>query len=135
MRVPAQSRAIPNVFNAGNVVKQLIWTGVFENTLIASLVRRFALPDVTLPESEPDLEAVTSGLPRPSRLHRGIVPARRSLSCAPPSGRPRADLRSPAVARCCGPGAKAPHAKPPPSSRPPARGAEPPSGWDSAVLP
>src|ERR1039457_3296208 len=28
MRVPAQSRAMPNVFNAGNVVKQLIWTRV-----------------------------------------------------------------------------------------------------------
>src|SRR5450759_1865611 len=58
-------------------------------------VRRFALPDVTLPESEPDLKAVTSGVTRPSRLHRGIVPACRSLRahglpggpapiCAPP---------------------------------------------------
>src|ERR1035437_8368995 len=28
MRVPAQSRAMPNVFNAGNVVKQLIWRRV-----------------------------------------------------------------------------------------------------------
>src|ERR1022692_4715283 len=46
-------------------------------------------------ESEPDLKAVTSGAPRPSRLPRGIVPARRSLRthrllgappaiCAPP---------------------------------------------------
>jgi len=35
--------------------------------------------DVTLPESEPDLKAVTSGVPRPSRLHRDIVPTRRSL--------------------------------------------------------
>src|SRR5450759_3384447 len=32
MRVPAQSRAMPNVFNAGNVVKQLIWTRVITGT-------------------------------------------------------------------------------------------------------
>src|ERR1017187_8946566 len=38
-------------------------------------------------------------------------------SCAPPSVRHRADLRSPSVARCCGLGAKAPHATPPPCPR------------------
>src|SRR5664279_3553276 len=56
---------------------------------------------------------------------------RRSAS-EPPSGRPRADLRSPAVARCCGPGAKAPHATPPPCPRPPGLGAPPAIAWDSA---
>src|SRR5450759_517593 len=31
MRVPAQSRAMPNVLNAGNLIKQLIWTRVTRN--------------------------------------------------------------------------------------------------------
>ena len=32
MRVTAQSRAMPNVLNAGNGVKQLIWTRVISHT-------------------------------------------------------------------------------------------------------
>src|ERR1039457_3930396 len=32
MRVRAQSRAMPNVFNVGNVVKHLIWTRVMSET-------------------------------------------------------------------------------------------------------
>ena len=31
---PAQSRAIPNVFNVRNVVKQLIWTLVTQDNLV-----------------------------------------------------------------------------------------------------
>src|ERR1019366_3532517 len=60
-------------------------------------------------ESEPDLKAVTSGVPRPSRLHRGIVPARRSLRTHRLLGAPR-------------PGAPCPGAwggPPPPFVRPP----------------
>ena len=89
-------------------------------------------PDVALPKSEPDLEDVTSrrlACEPPSPRNRAVPPL---PSCAPPSGRPRADLRSPAVARCCGLGAKAPHATPPPCPRPPGLGAPPAIAWDSA---
>lgn len=34
MRVRAQNRAMPNVLNMGNVVKQLIWTRVPEHQLL-----------------------------------------------------------------------------------------------------
>src|ERR1039458_4989797 len=94
---------------------------------------RFALPDVTLPESEPDLNQGRHfrrpASEPPSPRHRAGPPL---PSCAPPSGRPRTDLRSPAVARCCGVGAKAPHATPPPCPRPPGLGAPPAIAWDSA---
>src|ERR1039458_8496475 len=56
----------------------------------------------------------------PSPRHRAGPPL---PSYAPPSGGPPAELRSPAVARCCGLGAKAPHATPPPCPRPPGLGA------------
>src|ERR1039458_1323266 len=65
----------------------------------------------------------------PSPRHRAGPPL---PSYAPPSGGPPADLRSPAVARCCGLGAKAPHATPPPCPRPPGLGAPPAIAWDSA---
>ena len=65
----------------------------------------------------------------PSPRHRAGPPL---PSSARPSGRPRADLRSPAVARCYGPGAKALHATTPPCPRPPGLGAPPAIAWDSA---
>jgi hypothetical protein len=37
MRVPAQNRAMPNVLNAGNGVKQLIWTRVGNRTFLLCL--------------------------------------------------------------------------------------------------
>ena len=48
MRVQAQSRIIPNVFNVGNVVKRLIWTRMMET--------EFYLPD-TFPTQESAIEA------------------------------------------------------------------------------
>jgi hypothetical protein len=54
MRVLAQSWILPNVFNVGNVVKQLIWTrmtwntcSTFERTL--DLVRFFARSCSSIP--------------------------------------------------------------------------------------
>ncbi len=39
MRVQAQSRFIPNVFNVGNVVKRLIWTRMAEYNLTATPIK------------------------------------------------------------------------------------------------
>ena len=68
----------------------------------------------------------------PSPRHRADPPL---PSCVRPSGRPRVDLHCPAVARCCEPGAKAPHATPPPCPRPPGLGAPPAIAWDLACDP
>ncbi len=46
MRVQAQSRAMPNVFNVGNVVKRLIWTRMSVGTLfVAGSVYAIAVCD------------------------------------------------------------------------------------------
>jgi hypothetical protein len=39
IRVQAQSRTLPNVFNVGNVVKRLIWTRMISDIDVAYLCR------------------------------------------------------------------------------------------------
>src|SRR5450759_842553 len=54
MRVPAQSRAMPHVFNAGNVVKQLIWTRVATYKGTTATVVAVQLNELTLRDLRPN---------------------------------------------------------------------------------